>query len=163
MTTKPTGLTKDAGWQIGVTRTLPTDLDIAWDYLLSPAGLSLWLGDGVPGPLEKGLTYETTDGTIGEIRSVRPGDRVRLTWRPPGRQQHAIVQLALRPSATGCSVRFHSERLDSENERKAMRSHWRKILDQLAVAIPPEDPRAPDAKAAGPTRPSRGTLTGTDC
>lgn len=45
MTTKPTGLTKDAGWQIGVTRTLPTDLDIAWDYLLSPAGLSLWLGE----------------------------------------------------------------------------------------------------------------------
>lgn len=139
MTTRPTGLTKDAGWQVGVSRTLPVDFDTAWEYLLSPAGLSLWLGDGLAGPLEKGRTYETIEGTTGEIRSLRPGDRVRLTWRPPGRQQEAIVQLVLRPAVTGCSVRFHSERLDSENEREAMRSHWRTILDQLAAAISSHD------------------------
>ncbi len=34
---------------------------------------------------------------------------------------------------------FHSERLDSENEREMTRSHWRKILDQLAVAISPDN------------------------
>ena len=46
ITTRPTGLTKDAGWQVGVSRTLPIDVGAAWDYLLSPAGLAHWLGDG---------------------------------------------------------------------------------------------------------------------
>jgi len=50
-----------------------------------------------------------------------------------------VRELALRPTATGCTVRFHSERLAGENEREAMRSHWRRILDQLAVAISPND------------------------
>ncbi len=139
MTSRPTGLTKDAGWEVGVSRTLPTDPGTMWEYLLSEPGLSLWLGDGVPGPLEKGLPFSTTDGTTGEICSLRPGDRVRLTWKPPGRQQYAVVQLALRPAPTGCSVRFHSERLDSESERETMRFHWRKVLDQLAVATSPDN------------------------
>ena len=135
MTTRPTGLTKDAGWQVGVSRTLPIEVAAAWDYLLSPAGLAHWLGDGVPTPLEKGITYKTTDGTTGQIRSLHPRDRVRLTWRPPGRRQDAIVQLVLQSTATGCSVRFHSDRLTSQREREAMRAHWRNVLDRLTIAI----------------------------
>lgn len=135
MTPRPTGLTKDAGWQIGVSRTLPVDCDAAWEFLLSPAGLSLWIGDGVRLPLEKGLTYRTVDGTTGEIRSLRPRDRIRLTWKPADRARDATIQLAVRPTASGCSVRFHTERLDSEHERTAMRSHWRAVLERLAARV----------------------------
>ena len=44
----PVGLTKDAGWQIGVRKTLPVALEDAWNLLVSEEGLSLWLGD-LPG------------------------------------------------------------------------------------------------------------------
>ena len=40
------GLTKDAGWEIGVSRTVPHPLDEVWRLLTSDEGLALWLGEG---------------------------------------------------------------------------------------------------------------------
>jgi len=77
----PTGLTKDAGWQIGVSRTLQIDLALAWDFLVSPTGLALWLGE-VEAPLVKGSEYRTRDGTTGEVRGLRPQARLRLPTSP---------------------------------------------------------------------------------
>jgi uncharacterized protein YndB with AHSA1/START domain len=137
MTERPTGLTEGAGWEVGVSRTLRVDVVTAWDFLVSPAGVSLWLGDDVSMPLEKGLTYRTADGTSGEVRSLRPHDRVRLTWRPPGRDSDAILQVALAAAAPGCVVRFHSERLVDSGDREAMRTHFRETLDRLQDALEP--------------------------
>ena len=127
---RPTGLTRDAGWQIGVSRTLPIDLATAWERLLSPAGLALWLGEGT-GPLAAGGGYTTADGTTGEVRSLRPRDRVRLTWQPPGRETPATVQLALTAAPRGCTVRFHTDRLASAEERERLRAHWAAVLDRI--------------------------------
>lgn len=135
MTERPIGLTRDAGWQIGVSRTFPVDLEAAWEQLTSEAGIKLWLGGGVASPLTKGAHYQTRDGTTGEVRSVRPLDRLRLTWQPAGRDAPATVQLTVVESSSGCSVRFHAERLASEQEREHMRSHWRTVLDRLAGAL----------------------------
>jgi uncharacterized protein YndB with AHSA1/START domain len=136
MTERPVGLTKDAGWEVGASRTFPVTLEAGWDFLLSPAGLTLWLGEGLREPLAKGATYETDDGTIGQVRSLRPYDRVRLTWRPPGRADDATLQLALTEAAGGCSVRFHAERLASADERERMRKHLHDILDRLGEEMP---------------------------
>ena len=43
-----TGRTKDAGWQVGVSRTLDHPVQRVWDMLTSPASTDLWLGHGVP-------------------------------------------------------------------------------------------------------------------
>ncbi len=100
----PVGKTKDAGWQIGVSRTIAVDVaDV---------------------PFVKGAPYETVDGTIGEVRSIRPGDRVRLTWQPADRADPATVQVALSPAKTGCALRFHAERFHDADEREAMRAHY---------------------------------------
>jgi uncharacterized protein YndB with AHSA1/START domain len=130
----PTGLTKDAGWQVGVSRTLPIELDVAWDFLVSPTGLRLWLGE-VIAPLANGAAYETRDGTTGEVRSLRPCDRVRLTWKPEGREQPATVQVAVTPAQHGTTVRFHTERLVSEDERGRFRQRWREALDRIEAQL----------------------------
>lgn len=131
MSERPVGKTRDAGWQIGVSRTIAVDLDTAWEYLTSDAGLGVWLGPGVATPLRKGQVYETGDGTTGEIRSLRDRDRIRLTWQPVDRPDHATVQIALAPAATGCTVRFHTERLYDGQEREAMRTHWKAIAETI--------------------------------
>ncbi len=69
------------------------------------------------------------------MRSVRPLDRVRLTWQPEGRAAPATVQVVVAPSPRGCSVRFHTDHLASEDEREAMRTHWREVLDRLDSAL----------------------------
>lgn len=130
----PTGLTRGAGWEIGVSRTLPVELDMAWDFLVSPAGLRLWLGE-LNAPLAKGADYTTRDGTTGEVRSLRPRDRVRLTWRPAGREQPATIQVAVRPARAGTTIRFHTERLVSEDERVRFRQHWREALDRIEAQV----------------------------
>jgi len=125
------GRTKDAGWQIGVSRTIPVDLDDVWSYLISTEGLAVWLGHDLNTPLKVADKYRTADGTQGEIRSLRPKDRIRLTWQPPDRPDDATVQIAVTPAATGCTIRFHTERLYDGNEREHMRAHWRAIADAI--------------------------------
>lgn len=127
----PVGKTKDAGWQIGVSRTIAVDLDTAWDYLISNEGIEVWLGAGVETPLSVGQTYTTNTGVSGEVRSIRDHDRVRLTWQPTDRVEPATIQIALVRAASGCTFRFHTERLADNEDRKRMRRHWKAIADQI--------------------------------
>jgi uncharacterized protein YndB with AHSA1/START domain len=131
----PVGLTKDAGWEIGVSRTVPHDIDHVWTTLVSPEGLGVWVGPGAALGSAKGDAYATDDGTTGELRSLHPGDRVRLTWRPAGRDAPTTLQVTVRPAARGTTVRFHQERLADADEREAMRVHWSAALDRLAGVL----------------------------
>lgn len=132
---RPVGLTRDAGWEIGVSRTLPASVRTMWDLLISPTGLGIWLGRGLPSLPDVGAAYTTVDGTCGEVRSVRPLDRVRLTWQPPGREQPATLQVAVVAAPSGCSVRFHAERLADSQDRERMREHWHGVLHALAARV----------------------------
>jgi hypothetical protein len=101
----PVGKTKDAGWQIGVSRTVPLPPDEVWARLEDTAR---WLG-----------------AEADDIRSIRPLDRIRVGWNG------TIVQVVIRPAASGTSVRFHQERLADADEREQQRAHWRSVLDDL--------------------------------
>ena len=61
------GLTKDAGWDVGVRETVSTALPVVWEFLLGD-GLALWLGETTL-PHEKGGSYRTADGVAGEVRA----------------------------------------------------------------------------------------------
>lgn len=135
MSERPVGKTRDVGWQIGVSRTIPVDLDTTWEYLVSPDGLAAWLGQGIATPLAKGQRYETDGGTVGEVRSLRERDRIRVTWRPVDRPDDATVQLAVAPARTGCTLRFHTERLYDGEERELMRRHWRGVADRIEAEL----------------------------
>ncbi|WP_328915435.1 MULTISPECIES: SRPBCC family protein [unclassified Streptomyces] len=126
----PTGLTRDAGWEIGVSRILPLSPAEVWDFLVGPEGLALWLGK-VALPTEKGEEYETADGTRGEIRGYQTQDRIRLTWRPAGWTHDTTVQVAMAPSGSGTVLRFHQERLADAEERARQREHWKSALDAI--------------------------------
>ncbi|WP_406279678.1 SRPBCC domain-containing protein [Streptomyces sp. NBC_00191] len=126
----PTGLTQDAGWEIGVSRTLPLPVAAVWEFITSPEGVALWLGEGVRLPTGKGESYETGDGIAGEVRSYRPGDRVRLTY---GR---STLQVAVSASGEGRAVlRFHQERLGDAEERERQRAHWKAVMGEVTDAL----------------------------
>ncbi|MFE3472564.1 MULTISPECIES: SRPBCC domain-containing protein [unclassified Streptomyces] len=127
----PVGLTRDAGWEIGVSRTLHQPPQAVWEFITGPEGVALWLGAEGRLPTERGAPYRTADGTEGEIRSYRPGDRVRLTYGP------STVQVAVTPgSSEGRAVlRFHQERLASAEEREERRTHWKAVMDRVAAEL----------------------------
>ena len=137
MVSRPVGLTQDAGWQVGASRTVPHPRAHVWAVATSPAGIAAWLGAGAQlGP--PGTAYAADDGTTGEVRSLRPDDRVRLTWRPRGRPEEATLQMALsdaRGAGGGTVVRLHADRLASAEEREAVRARFHAALDALAELL----------------------------
>ena len=129
----PTGLTKDAGWNVGVSKTLPCPLEEVWDAVISPEGVAVWLGAGAL--LEDGASYETDDGTVGAVRSLRANNRVRLTWQPVDWSHDSTVQVAVSASSGGTVLRFHQERLASAAERERQRAHWSRVLAAVTARL----------------------------
>ncbi|GAB3826439.1 SRPBCC domain-containing protein [Kribbella italica] len=127
------GRTKDAGWQIGVSKTINRPVGEVWDFVTSPAGVAIWLGEGASLLTEK---YETKDGTRGELRSFRENTRVRLTWQPEDWPHETTIQLAV--TATGptkARLVVHQERLANADEREHQRKHWQGVITELAAKI----------------------------
>ena len=126
MNDSPVGLTKDAGWELGVRQTVPAPLAEVWQYLLGP-GLPVWLGEIDALPTEKDAAYETRDGVRGTIRGFTPDYRVRLTWRPDDWPHDSTLQVTVKEAATGTTIGFHHDRLADREERKLMLGHWKNV------------------------------------
>ncbi len=125
-----TGLTKDAGWELGVRRTVPLPVEDVWEYLVGP-GRRRWLGDTELGTT-KGDRYTTPDGTRGEVRSFTDQKRLRITWRPADWKHDSTLQLTVRPAASGgTTIGIHQERLADSGERERMLAHWNEVMDRL--------------------------------
>ncbi|OZC58865.1 activator of Hsp90 ATPase 1 family protein [Rhodococcus sp. RS1C4] len=129
----PVGKTKDAGWEIGVSKTLPFTVDQVWAALVDSP--DLWLGSGAKIPHSKGEPWSAEDGTTGELRSRTHFDRVRLTWRPATWSHDSTVQVAVRASGERTMVRFHQERLADAEEREMQRIHWTQVLTRVERAL----------------------------
>jgi len=125
------GLTKDAGWELGVRQTVSAPLTVVWTYLLGP-GLHVWLGDIDALPIEKGATYLTRDGVAGDIRSYSENAKLRLTWRPDDWPHDSTLQLTVREAATGTTIGIHHEQLADRSERKMMLGHWKNVMAAMA-------------------------------
>lgn len=121
-----TGLTKDAGWEMGVRQTVAAPLPAVWEFLLGE-GLPVWLGEIDALPTEKGAAYATADGVRGSIRSFTEDVRVRLTWRPDDWPHDTLLQVTVKESATGTTIGFHHEKLADRNERRMMLGHWKNV------------------------------------
>jgi uncharacterized protein YndB with AHSA1/START domain len=130
------GRTRDAGWQIGVSKTIDRPVETVWSFLMSPEGVAIWLGDDVTVAEEPGTGYETAAGVRGETRSFRPRDRVRLTWQPKDWTHDTTLQLTV-SSAGGGRARLvvHQERLADATERERQRRHWQGVINALAAAL----------------------------
>jgi uncharacterized protein YndB with AHSA1/START domain len=124
------GETAAAGFEVGARRTVDASADDVWEVIASRP--ELWLGEGVA--VRKGERY-SVPGASGEIRVVKPGDRVRLTWQPEGWATPATMQLALSRAQSGkTTITAHLEKLPDADARDAMREHLREALDRVVAA-----------------------------
>jgi uncharacterized protein YndB with AHSA1/START domain len=129
----PTGLTKDAGWEVGVRKIVDVPVETVWDFLLG-TGLPLWLGNTTL-TLEKGAAYATDDDISGTVLSYTEGLRIRLSWRPEEWNHDSTLQLTVKAAANGTTIAFHQERLSGREERKIMLGHWKDVVQTLDDAI----------------------------
>ena len=131
----PVGETADAGFQVGAQRTIDAPVERVWEWLTTAPGRDIWLGRLEELPLVKGQRYETIDGISGEIRTIRPNDRIRLSWKPSDWPKASTVQVTVTPKGERCTVGFHHEKLPDVDARKSMREQWLAVLDELQAAM----------------------------
>ena len=134
---KPVGLTKDAGYQVGARRTFPVACEEAWDFLTGEKGARIWLGVSSPFSFAKGSRYELDDGTTGIIRVYKPYSHMRLTWQPPGWSKASVIQLrVIEHGDEKTVVAFHQEHLPNGEEREKRKVYFQQVLDQLEAHWP---------------------------
>jgi uncharacterized protein YndB with AHSA1/START domain len=127
------GKTADAGYQIGVRRTVPASEERVWAVLLSPAGQRIWLS-GVTS-LEQGTRFSFPNGISGQIKVHKPWSHLRLTWQPPEWEAPSYVQVRVIPARTGTTLSFHQDHLRGPAERKAMKAHWEQVVERLFAQL----------------------------
>ena len=66
---------------------------------------------------------------------VRPGRRIRLTWKPEGWERPSTIQVNLEPKGEKTVVGFHQENLPGPDEREERREHFRAALDRLQELV----------------------------
>ncbi|WP_114854062.1 SRPBCC domain-containing protein [Brachybacterium sp. YJGR34] len=138
----PVGLTHDAGWELGVRRTLPAPDQDVWRRLLSE-WLPQWLGvESVPqmvgAPLRRGTA------ACGRVVGCHMGRRVRLRWQPEALDHETVFQVTLQEAAGGTVLAVHQERLLGPAERQGLLEHWTTVLDQLVADYRRETVRGRD-------------------
>lgn len=141
-TNAPFGLTRDAGWELGVRTAIPLLVDDAWPLLVEE-WLPRWLGvDAVPtlvgAPLRQGRRE------VGRVAGYHIGTRVRVRWDQPGTADETVFQVTLEPDGEATIVSLRQERLADAAERDRLREHWTRVLERLnaEVGAVPEAPGA---------------------
>ena len=132
----PTGQTRDAGWQVGVSRTIDASPQAVWEVLVSAQGLAVWLGPDAQLPDEAGGRWTTADAQ-GEVRSYRDRDRVRLRLPTHDGAAETTGQVAVVATDDGRTrLLLHEEHLRDPGERLRRQTHWRGVADRLERLIP---------------------------
>lgn len=132
------GETADAGFQLGVQRTVAATRAEAWELVTSRP--ELWLGEGASVAFDEGERYEVPgrgglEAARGEIRVVKPGDRLRMTWQPADWPAPATLQFTFtEPGAGKTAIHLHLQKLSDADAREAMRERWREAMDRVAEA-----------------------------
>jgi uncharacterized protein YndB with AHSA1/START domain len=126
-----TGWTQDSGWQAGMRRTLPIPPEDAWDFLLSPRIVSLWLGESDKAELEKGKEFHLSDETQVKIVVLKPDSHLRLRWKPVDYQRPSTLQVRLIPSGKRTVFAFHQENLPSAQERQKRLDFFRQVFQKI--------------------------------
>ncbi|MET0714626.1 MAG: SRPBCC domain-containing protein [Mycetocola sp.] len=129
---KTTGPKTDAGWDVGVRKTVTAPITDVWTYLLG-AGLPLWLGEITELPSKKGVRYRTDDGVRGTIRGYTEKKQVRLSWQPEDWPHDTTLELTLTKAGEGTTVGIHHEELADREERHMMVGHWHRVLDAIVA------------------------------
>jgi uncharacterized protein YndB with AHSA1/START domain len=130
------GQTQDGGFQVGVSKTIHASPDAIWKQLTSSRGLRAWLGEKPPRALRENARYTLGDGASGEIRIVKPGRQLRLTWQPAGWERPSTIQVRVTPKGEGRAVlSFHQEQLPDAEARVERRAWFRSAAAELVADL----------------------------
>lgn len=132
---KPVGLTKDAGWEIGVRKTMAISGNVAWDFLFSNDGIKIWLDEIKSEELKDGGYYKTKNDTEGVVKVFKPYSHIRITWKRKNWENTSTLQVRVIPAKDKTTISFHQEKLLDGAQREDMKQHWESVIKDIEKAL----------------------------
>lgn len=113
-------------------RTLPVNVKDSWKFLNSAEGMEFWLKPMGEFSLKPKLQFEVEGGIYGEVRTIKPNERARLTWQTEEWPKASIVQIYLIKREGPKSILvFQHDRLPTDRVRLEMRDYWKNVVDNI--------------------------------
>lgn len=128
------GQNQKGEYSVTVTKSLSQSARSIWKLLNSVEGLKIWLSPTETGfnPV-KDAVFERSDGFYGQIRTIKAGERFRLSWLHESWPKPTIVQIVALPRTGSKSLLIIThEGFSDTDTREKMRQHWKGIAFQLA-------------------------------
>ena len=118
------------------TKTLSLSQESAWRLITSENGMATWLRPFSPFPWKPGQGFEVDGGVFGEIRTLKPGARARLTWQEAHWEKPSVVQIHLLPrKGEKCVMVITHERIPSASLKGKLREQWKQALAALSETV----------------------------
>ncbi|EJL67780.1 hypothetical protein [Chryseobacterium populi] len=116
------GLTKDAGWQFGIRKTVSTNLEKLWNVFFSDRGLGYW-----------------SEGVDLDFSTFKEYSHIRTKWRHSDFKEYANLQMRFIPSKNKdkTTISFHVDKLKNESQRELAREYWSKVIEDLNLLLEP--------------------------
>jgi uncharacterized protein YndB with AHSA1/START domain len=125
-------------YQVTVTKMMNIAPKKMWDFLSSPEGLNVWLKPLSEFHMEKGESFEVSGGIFGEVRTIKPPEKVRLKWEDPDWARKSVVQIYVLPRPTEknrCMLVIMHEELMNPRIKEKQRTYWKGIVTEIEEAI----------------------------
>ena len=129
------GYTKDSGFQTGVRKTFDVSVETAWDFLFSPSGIDIWLGQVEYNQLMPDHDFKTKEDIAFKITTFKPYSHVRLSWKPGYWVNVSALQVRVINAKGKATVSFHQDKLLDVCQREEMKKYWSSVLDKIGAVI----------------------------
>ena len=106
-----------------------------WQWCCSPEGMQVWLKPLSPVKIKKGATFEIAGGIFGEIRTVKTGERIRLSWKDLEWEKGTTVQLHVFKKPKKSMIVIQHDGLRTARQKAEMRTYWRAIIEEMALKL----------------------------
>jgi hypothetical protein len=130
----PVGLTKDAGFQIGVRKTIDYPFDKVWIFFFSDEGVKICLGNLIT---EVGIKkpYHTEEGIEGTINLFKLHSHIRLTWKRKDWENFSMLQIRIIRAKNKTTISFHQDKMLDEQQREEMKMYWEEKIDRIEKSL----------------------------
>lgn len=112
------GLTKDAGWQFGIRKSVPLNINEVWELLFSEDIIQHWI---------KHATRE--------FSTFKQFSHIRTKWKLKEWANEAALQMRLLSNKDKTVIAFHIDKLLNETQRSETKSYWENAIKTITEQI----------------------------
>jgi activator of HSP90 ATPase len=126
---------KDLGFQVAVSKTFKVGTPTMWNFILSEAGIQIWLGEMNTDDFELQTQFVTKTGIKVKLTIFKPDCHLRFKWQPSTFEKSSTVELRITNTKGKARIIFHHTGFFKIEQQEELRTYWKTIIDKINNAL----------------------------